>query len=44
MKPITIILRDNIWHIRKRVPRRFAKVEKRTIVLVSLRTDSRTVA
>ncbi|WP_378943090.1 DUF6538 domain-containing protein [Paracoccus sp. R86501] len=44
MKPITIILRDNTWHIRKRVPVRFANVEKRTIIHVSLHTDSKSAA
>lgn len=44
MKPITVILRNSTWHIRRRVPKRFANVEKRTIVHVSLHTDSRSQA
>ncbi|MBV0892737.1 integrase [Paracoccus sp. Z118] len=44
MKPPTIILRESIWHIRKRVPVRCASVEPRSIAHVSLHTDSRAIA
>ncbi len=44
MKAPTIILRESIWHIRKRVPVRYSAIEPRSIVHVSLHTDSRTVA
>lgn len=44
MKAPTVILRESVWHIRKRVPVRYASVEPRSIVHVSLHTDSRAVA
>lgn len=44
MKPPTIILRESTWHIRKRVPVRYASVEPRSIMHVSLHTDSKAVA
>ncbi|TJZ85850.1 integrase [Paracoccus hibiscisoli] len=44
MRTPTIILRENTWHIRKRVPVRYSAVEPRTIVHISLHTDSRALA
>lgn len=44
MRAPTIILRENTWHIRKRVPVRYAAVEPRSIVHISLHTDSRALA
>lgn len=44
MRTPTIILRENTWHIRKRVPVRYAAVEPRSIVHISLHTDSRALA
>lgn len=44
MKPPTIILRDSVWHIRKRVPVRYSTVEPRSIVHISLHTDSKVIA
>ena len=41
---MTIIKRGNTYYLRKRVPRRFSDVEARTIVQVSLKTDSQTDA
>jgi integrase len=36
-----LTLRNNIWHLRRRVPTRFAAVEPRAEVWISLKTDSR---
>jgi len=36
--------RGNIFHLRKRVPRRYQSVEERKSIWVSLHTDSETVA
>lgn len=44
MKPPSIVLRQNIWHIRRRVPTRYASVDPRSIIHISLHTDSRSVA
>ncbi|MGP9804076.1 integrase [Paracoccus sp. NSM] len=44
MKPPKIILRESTWHIRKRVPIRYAAIEPRSIIHVSLHTDSRVIA
>lgn len=41
MKPI---LRGSTYHLRKRVPQRFAEIESRQVVWISLHTDSETVA
>lgn len=41
MKPI---LRGTTYHLRKRVPQRFASVEPRTMVWISLHTDSEKIA
>lgn len=41
---MTIYLRANTYHLRKRVPRRFRDVEPREIVAFSLHTDSKTIA
>jgi integrase len=39
--PITLILRGTIWYLKRRVPQRFAPVEPRPSVWISLKTDSR---
>lgn len=44
MKPPSIVQREHTWHIRKRVPVRYASIEPRGIVHISLHTDSRAVA
>lgn len=44
MKPVEPILRGDSYYIRRRVPHRFAPVEPRGIVQISLFTDSLTVA
>ncbi len=36
-----LMLRGHVWHLRRRVPARFAAVESRREVWVSLKTDSR---
>lgn len=41
---MTIYMRSNTYHLRKRVPRRFRDVEPREIVAFSLHTDSRSIA
>lgn len=41
---MTIYIRANTYHLRKRVPRRFRDVEPREIVAFSLHTDSKTIA
>jgi integrase len=41
---MTLTLRSNIFHLRKRVPTRYKRVETRVVVWISLHTDSRTVA
>jgi len=41
MKKPQLIQRGDSWHMRKRVPIRFRRVEDRTHVWISLRTDSR---
>ena len=41
---MTIIRRGDTFHLRKRVPLRFASVEERPIIGVSLRTDSESAA
>lgn len=41
---MTIYIRSNTYHLRKRVPRRFRDVEPREIVAFSLHTDSRIIA
>ncbi|MFN3172369.1 MAG: DUF6538 domain-containing protein [Hyphomicrobiales bacterium] len=41
---MSIAKRGNIFHVRRRVPRRYQGVEPREVVWVSLRTDSQTVA
>lgn len=41
---MTIYIRSNTYHLRKRVPRRFRDVEPREIVALSLHTDSKTIA
>lgn len=38
---MNLTLRDSIWHLRRRVPARFAAVEPRREVWISLKTDSR---
>ena len=42
--PMTLILRGTIWYIKRRVPQRFALVEPRPSVWISLKTDSRSEA
>ena len=37
-------LRSKTWQLHKRVPKRYAEVEPRTFVWVSLHTDSKTAA
>lgn len=44
MRIPTVILRENTWHIRKRVPVRYAAIEPRSIIHISLHTDSRAIA
>ncbi|MFV0383671.1 DUF6538 domain-containing protein [Paracoccus sp. (in: a-proteobacteria)] len=44
MKRSTLILRGDHWYIRRRVPVRYAPVDPRTFVNLSLFTDSREVA
>lgn len=44
MKPVEPILRGDSYYIRRRVPHRFAPVEPRGIVQISLFTDSLSVA
>ncbi|WP_246588005.1 DUF6538 domain-containing protein [Paracoccus bogoriensis] len=44
MRIPTVILRENTWHIRKRVPVRYAAIEPRPIIHISLHTDSRAIA
>lgn len=44
MKPVEPILRGDSYYIRRRVPHRFAPIEPRGIVQISLFTDSLTVA
>ena len=39
-----IVLRNRTYHLRRRVPARFAAVESRKTVWFSLKTDSKTVA
>lgn len=39
-----ITRRGRVWHLRKRVPRRYAGVDSREAVYLSLHTDSETVA
>ena len=41
---MSLIMRGGTWHLRRRVPARFAEVEPRREVWVSLKTDSRQVA
>lgn len=41
---MTIYVRKSTYHLRRRVPLRYKKVEPREIVAISLHTDSRTVA
>ncbi|MFN3156480.1 DUF6538 domain-containing protein [Marivita cryptomonadis] len=36
-----LMMRGKTWHLRRRVPARFASVEPRREVWVSLKTDSR---
>ena len=38
---MTLILRGTIWYLKRRVPQRFAPVEPRPSVWISLKTDSR---
>ena len=42
--PMTLIQRRGTYSLRKRIPRRFAEVEAREFVHVSLKTDSRSEA
>ena len=44
MKKPPITLRNNTWYIRRRVPTRYASVDERTMVHLSLHTDSRSIA
>ncbi|SOH95634.1 hypothetical protein SAMN06273572_1143 [Monaibacterium marinum] len=37
-------LRGSTWHLKRRVPKRYAEVEPRAVIWESLSTDSRTVA
>ncbi|REC57103.1 hypothetical protein DRV84_08425 [Rhodosalinus sediminis] len=39
-----LIMRGGTWHLRRRMPVRFAEVEPRREVWVSLKTDARLVA
>lgn len=39
-----LIVRDKTYHLRKRVPTRYAKIEPRRVIWISLHTDSETVA
>ncbi len=41
---MSIVLRSKTWHLRRRVPARFAEIEPRGEVWVSLKTDSKTIA
>lgn len=38
---MTIVLRNKKWHLKKDVPRRYASIEPRKVVWVSLHTDSK---
>ena len=40
----SLTLRGDSWHMRKRVPKRYARIDTRAHVWISLRTDSRSVA
>lgn len=44
MKKLPIQLRGDTWHLRKRVPRRYASVDSRDYVWISLATDSESIA
>lgn len=44
MEKAPIIQRNRIWHIRRRVPKRYASIESREYVHLSLHTDSRSIA
>lgn len=41
---MAIVQRGSIYHLRRRVPRRYAAIEARDIVWISLHTDSETLA
>jgi integrase len=41
---MSLIFREKTFHLRKRVPTRYAKVEARRVLWISLNTDSETVA
>ena len=41
---MSVILRGQTYHLRKRVPRRFKPVEVREFILISLHTDSKSAA
>lgn len=41
---MSLIFRGGVWHLKRRVPTRFAAVEPRPVIWVSLRTDSRAEA
>lgn len=38
---MTIVLRNKKWHLKKDVPRRYASIEPRKVVWVSLHTDAK---
>ncbi len=44
MRKPPVIRRGDTWHLRKRVPKRYHRVEPRNVVWVSLHTDSESIA
>lgn len=38
------VLRGGTWHLRRRVPKRYAPVESRRVIWISLKTDSQSIA
>ncbi|MFC0192904.1 DUF6538 domain-containing protein [Aureimonas pseudogalii] len=40
MKVVRLVRRGDTFHLRRRVPERFARVEERKVIWISLRTDS----
>lgn len=41
---MNLIFREKTFHLRKRVPARYAKIEPRRVIWISLHTDSETIA
>ncbi|WP_371870132.1 DUF6538 domain-containing protein, partial [Gemmobacter megaterium] len=41
---MSILRRNQTFHLRRRVPRRYRDVEQREMILISLHTDSESVA